>query len=34
VPQGVAYERIASFQALRQACTEVHWTVQDFREER
>jgi hypothetical protein len=34
VPQGVAYERFASFQGLRQARTEVHWTIKDFGEER
>jgi hypothetical protein len=34
VPQGVTYERFASFQGLREACTEVHWTIQDFGEER
>jgi hypothetical protein len=34
VPQGVTYERVASFQGLRQARTGVHLTIQDFGEER
>jgi hypothetical protein len=34
VPQGVTYERLVSFQGPRQARTEVHWTIQDFGEER
>jgi hypothetical protein len=34
LPQGVTYERFASFQGPRQARTEVHWTIQDFGEER
>jgi hypothetical protein len=34
IPQGVTYERFLSFQGPRQARTEVHWTIQDFGEER
>jgi transposase InsO family protein len=34
LPQRVTYERFASFQGLRQARTKIHWTVQDFGEER
>jgi hypothetical protein len=34
MPQGVSHERFTSFQGLRQAHTEVHWTIQDFGEER
>jgi hypothetical protein len=34
VTQGVAYEGFALFQGPRQTRTEVHWTIQDFEEER
>jgi hypothetical protein len=34
VPQGVTYERFSLFQGTRQARTEIHWTVQDYGEER
>jgi hypothetical protein len=30
----VTYERFASFYGTRQAHAEIHWTIQDFREER
>jgi hypothetical protein len=34
LPQCVTYERFVSFHGSRQARTEVHWTIQDFGEER